>query len=169
MNLLYLPAQGLHLYARYVCRQFIPEFLLKVLALILGIAYTFSQDNKNKKVSFFVISFRAIWLPWAILGLTFVLGGPDAAMKQGTGLLAAHLYDFLTRLWPTFGGGKNYIKTPAVVKRWFGADRRGLWDGLQACESSLEPRDVQRFQFLKFVGKQGSRAEIRRKLMANNV
>ena len=89
-------------------------------------AYTFSQDNKNKKVSFFIISFQAVYLPWAILGLTLVLGGPDAALQQGTGLIAAHLYDFLTRLWPTFGGGRNYIRTPSIVQKWFGADQRGV-------------------------------------------
>ena len=89
-------------------------------------AYTFSQDNKNKKVSFFIISFQAVYLPWAILGLTLVLGGPDAALQQGTGLIAAHLYDFLTRLWPTFGGGRNYIHTPSIVRKWFGADQRGV-------------------------------------------
>jgi Derlin-2/3 len=42
-------------------------------------------------------------------------------MVQATGLLAAHLYDFLTRIWPTFGGGRNYIFTPQIVKKWFGA------------------------------------------------
>ena len=64
-----------------------------------------------------------MWLPWAMLLMTFIMAGPDAALKQGSGLLAAHLYDFLTRLYPTFGGGKNYIRTPAIVKRWFGADQ----------------------------------------------
>ncbi|KAL9136606.1 MAG: hypothetical protein Q9175_002198 [Cornicularia normoerica] len=92
-------------------------------ALILGIAYTYSQDNRGKKVSFFIITFNVIWLPWAMLLMTFIMAGPDAALKQGAGLLAAHLYDFLTRLYPSFGGGKNYIRTPAVVKRWFGADK----------------------------------------------
>jgi Derlin-2/3 len=56
-----------------------------------------------------------------MLLLTFVIDGPDAAMTQATGLLAAHLYDFLTRIWPTFGGGRNYITTPQMVKGWFGA------------------------------------------------
>lgn len=61
-----------------------------------------------------------------MLLLTFVMGGPQAAMIQGTGLLAAHLYDFLTRLYPTFGGGRNYIFTPDFVKRWFGGDRPNI-------------------------------------------
>ncbi|MCJ1466911.1 hypothetical protein MMC07_005533 [Pseudocyphellaria aurata] len=92
-------------------------------ALVLGLAYTYSQDNKGKKARFFIVTFNVIWLPWAMLLLTLVMGGPRAAMIQGTGLLAAHLYDFLTRLYPTFGGGRNYIFTPEFVKRWFGGDR----------------------------------------------
>ncbi len=95
-------------------------------ALILAFAYTYSQDNKGKKVSFFIITFNVIWLPWAMLLLTFIMGGPNAALNQVAGLVAAHLYDFLTRLWPTFGGGKNYITTPNFVKRWFGADKPGF-------------------------------------------
>lgn len=102
------------------------SFILIVLAIVLGLAYTYSQDNKGKKVSFFIITFNVMWLPWAMLLLTFVTGGPEAAMMQGTGLLAAHLYDFLTRLWPTFGGGRNYIFTPRFVRQWFGGDRRNI-------------------------------------------
>ncbi len=74
-------------------------------------------------MSIFVISFNVIWLPLAMLLMTFIMAGPNAAMNQATGIVAAHSYDFLTRLWPTFGGGKNYISTPVIVKRWFGADR----------------------------------------------
>lgn len=60
-----------------------------------------------------------------MLLMTFIMQGPQSAMIQVTGLMGAHMYDFLTRLWPTFGGGRNYIRTPAVVKRWFGADKAG--------------------------------------------
>lgn len=95
-------------------------------ALIVGIAYTYAQDNKGKKVSFFIITFNVVWLPWAMLVMTFVMFGPNAVMQQVTGIVAAHLYDFLTRLWPAFGGGRNYITTPAIVKRWFGADRPNI-------------------------------------------
>lgn len=93
-----------------------------ILALILGLAFTYSQDNKGKKVSFFIITFNVMWLPWALLLMTLIMSGPKATMVQGTGLLAAHLYDFLTRLYPIFGGGRNSISTPNFVKRWFGGD-----------------------------------------------
>ncbi|CAF9911524.1 MAG: hypothetical protein HETSPECPRED_000362 [Heterodermia speciosa] len=93
--------------------------------LILAFTYTYSQDNKGKKVSFFVVTFNIIWLPWAMLLLTFIMGGPHATLYQATGILAAHMYDFITRIYPTFGGGRNYIHTPAIVRRWFGSDKRG--------------------------------------------
>jgi Derlin-2/3 len=90
-------------------------------ALSLAYAYTFAQDNPSRSMSFFIITFEAKYLPYAMLLMTFVMGNPSQAMHQACGLLAAHMYDFLTRIWPTFGGGKNYIYTPEIVKRWFGA------------------------------------------------
>ncbi|KAF2811575.1 DER1-domain-containing protein [Mytilinidion resinicola] len=90
--------------------------------LTLALAYTYSQDNPHRKVSFFILTFDAMYLPYSMLFLTFVLEGPGAAMHQSMGLFAAHAFDFLTRIWPTFGGGKNYIQTPMFVKRAFGAD-----------------------------------------------
>jgi Derlin-2/3 len=90
-------------------------------ALSLAYAYTYAQDNPTRQVSFFIINFDAKFLPWAMLFMSLVIDGPDQAKTQFAGLIAAHLYDFLARIWPTFGGGKNYIFTPQVVKRWFGA------------------------------------------------
>lgn len=55
--------------------------------------------------------------------MTLVLAGPSAAATQGMGIISAHLYDFLTRLYPTFQGGTNWIRTPTAIKRAFGADR----------------------------------------------
>lgn len=90
-------------------------------SLSLAYAYTYAQDNPTRRVNFFIITFDAKYLPLAMLGVTFVMAGPNATLTQGTGLVAAHLYDFLTRIWPTFGGGRNYIFTPQIVKGWFGA------------------------------------------------
>jgi Derlin-2/3 len=88
-------------------------------ALILSFAYTFSQDNPNSNVSFFFLNFPAKYLPYGLLFLSAVSGGWDSALIEVSGLLAAHLYDFLTRIWPTFGGGRNLVPTPMFVKRWF--------------------------------------------------
>ncbi|KAF2639032.1 DER1-domain-containing protein, partial [Massarina eburnea CBS 473.64] len=90
-------------------------------ALSLAYAYTYAQDNPTRQVTFFIITFDSKYLPYALLFMTLVIDSPDLALSQATGLFAAHLYDFLTRIWPTFGGGRNYIVTPQIVKRWLGA------------------------------------------------
>lgn len=58
-----------------------------------------------------------------MLTFTLVMSGWPAALQEGMGIVAAHLYDFLTRLYPTFQGGRNWIQTPVFVGRAFGADR----------------------------------------------
>ena len=90
-------------------------------ALILALIYTYAQDNRGRRVTYFILQIPVEYLPWVTLLVTFVMGGGSAAMVQGSGILAAHLYDFLTRIYPTFGGGRNYIQTPSFVRRWFAA------------------------------------------------
>ncbi|KAF2652338.1 DER1-domain-containing protein [Lophiostoma macrostomum CBS 122681] len=95
-------------------------------ALSLAFAYTYAQDNPTRQVSLFIITFQAKFLPFAMILMTFVMDSPTSALTQATGLLAAHLFDFLTRIWPAFGGGRNYISTPQVVKGWFARGPGGV-------------------------------------------
>lgn len=92
-------------------------------SLIMAFIYTFAQDNRGKKAHFILFQIPVELLPWAMLTLTLIMGGPVAALQQGTGVFAAHMYDFLTRLYPTFQGGRNYIQTPRAIKQYFGAGR----------------------------------------------
>jgi len=92
-------------------------------ALLLAFIYTFAQDNRGKKAHFIILQIPVQFLPWAMLTLTLIMGGPQAALQQAMGVIAAHMYDFLTRLYPTFQGGRNYIQTPAAIKRYFGAEK----------------------------------------------
>src|SRR4051812_1253257 len=68
--------------------------------LTLALAYTFAQENPRRMTGFYILTFEARFLPWVLLFITFILSGPSAAMSQFTGLLAAHMYEFLTRIWP---------------------------------------------------------------------
>jgi Derlin-2/3 len=112
--------------------------------LTLALAYTYSQDNPHRNISFIILTFPAKFLPYSMLFLTFVLEGPDAALHQSMGLLGAHAFDFLTRIWPTFGGGRNWIQTPVFVKRAFGADnpaprQRGFGTAIPARDAAVPP------------------------------
>ena len=81
-------------------------------------------------MSYFIITFQAKYLPLVMLAMTFVMASPGAALLQSTGLVAAHAYEFLAKIWPEQGGGRKVIQTPAFVQRWFAppagtAQRRG--------------------------------------------
>jgi Derlin-2/3 len=93
-------------------------------ALVLAFAYTATQDERGQKATFIVITIPAQFIPYAMLLMTLIMEGPNSAKIQATGLVAAHLHDFLTRLWPTFGGGRNLVPTPAFVTR--------MWQTTQA-------------------------------------
>jgi Derlin-2/3 len=88
-------------------------------ALVLAFAYTSTQDDRGQKATFFIVTIPAQWVPYAMLLMTLMTQGGGAAKVQATGLVAAHLHDFLTRIWPTFGGGRNLILTPGFIRRMF--------------------------------------------------
>lgn len=88
-------------------------------ALTLALAYTYSLDNPNRQVSYFIVTFSVKWLPYVMLIMTLVMAGPMEAMIQATGLVAAHTYNFLTNIWPQHGNGRRYIYTPQTIRSWF--------------------------------------------------
>lgn len=94
------------------------EFCVRI-ALILAFIYTYAQDNRGKRAMLFFVEIPMEYLPWAMLLITLVMGGPVAALSESMGIIAAHLHDFLTRIYPTFGGGRNYLITPPSVQRFF--------------------------------------------------
>jgi len=87
--------------------------------LVLSMTYIFAQDNPNANVTIYILTFPARYLPYALMLMAVVSDGPNAVWSMLPGLLAGHLFNFLTRIWPTFGGGRNYITTPELVKRWY--------------------------------------------------
>ncbi|KAL1957100.1 hypothetical protein VTO42DRAFT_6358 [Malbranchea cinnamomea] len=98
-------------------------FLLKAYvftrALLSAFVYAYAQDNRGRRVTFFIMQIPVELLPWVMLFVTFLSAGWEAVLLECCGIFAAHLYDFLTRLYPTFGGGTNLIRTPDFVRRCF--------------------------------------------------
>ncbi|KAG9969740.1 hypothetical protein KCU78_g23941, partial [Aureobasidium melanogenum] len=87
--------------------------------LLLALAYLHVQDAPDGMMTFFFFSIRRKYLPGCMLLVAFLMAGPQEALKQAFGLVAAHLYDFLTRIWPSYGRGTNPIHTPRIVQQWF--------------------------------------------------
>lgn len=55
---------------------------------------------------------QGFYLPWAMLGLDLIFGDP--LKPDILGMVAGHLYYFLTVLHP-LAGGKFMLKTPLLV------------------------------------------------------
>lgn len=101
-------------FTNYWTGIFFPMFIK---ALILAMVYTVTQDQRGMKASFYFITIPAQLTPYAMMLVTFLMAGPMPTVLQLHGLVAAHLYDFLTRIWPEFGGGRNLIPAPAFLSR----------------------------------------------------
>jgi len=87
-------------------------------ALILSMCYTATQDQRGMKASFYFITIPAQLTPYCMILVNLLFpGGAMNMLLQLEGLVAAHLYDFLSRTWPEFGGGRNWISTPAWMSR----------------------------------------------------
>jgi len=84
--------------------------------LIIALCYSVTQDQSGAKASFFFFTVPAQLMPYCML-LMSVLMSPGLVPLQITGIVAAHLYDFLARIYPEFGGGPNLLQTPAFLSR----------------------------------------------------
>ncbi|KAB2080091.1 hypothetical protein ES319_A05G046800v1 [Gossypium barbadense] len=63
---------------------------------------------------FGAISLLAFYLPWAMIALDVIFGSP--LVPDLMGIIAGHLYYFLTVLHP-LAGGRNIISTPRLVHK----------------------------------------------------
>lgn len=87
-------------------------------ALILAMCYTVTQDQRGVKANFYFITIPAQLTPVCMMLVNLLFpGGVSMLLLELEGLVAAHLYDFLSRIWPEFGGGRNLIPTPAFLSR----------------------------------------------------
>jgi Derlin-2/3 len=74
-------------------------------------------------VTLFVVKIPAQYLPFAIIFLKFIIGSPQAAMIEATGLVAAYVYDLMTGLYPDSGIKRNLITTPRWMNKMLGTQR----------------------------------------------
>ncbi|CAN6880261.1 unnamed protein product, partial [Brassica oleracea] len=87
--------------------------ICKSRSLVFMLLYLWSREFPNANISLYGLVnlkvLKAFYLPWAMLALDLL------------GIIAGHLYYFLTVLHP-LATGKNYLKTPKwvnkLVARW---------------------------------------------------
>ncbi|PVH89198.1 hypothetical protein DL98DRAFT_508309 [Cadophora sp. DSE1049] len=89
-------------------------------SLALSFITTSVRDTWDQPITLFILTMPCQYLPYAFLLLTLILAGPQAALIQGSGLIAAHLYDLLTGLYPSTGVERNLLPTPGWMMKVFG-------------------------------------------------
>jgi len=100
--------------------HFIVGGVLFLQALNMAFAYYWTaKEPAATNVNFFVVSFSARYLPYVMLVIQAITNGPSASYVGISGLIAAHLYVFLTHVYPRYGRGANFLATPSWVHRFF--------------------------------------------------
>ncbi|KAK0595212.1 hypothetical protein LWI29_004523 [Acer saccharum] len=84
-------------------------------SLVFMILYVWGREYPNARINIYgVVSLKGFYLPWATLALDLIFGNP---LKPGIlGIVAGHLYYFLTVLHP-LAGGQYIFRTPLWVHK----------------------------------------------------
>ncbi|KAK7842898.1 derlin-1 [Quercus suber] len=90
------------------------------ISLVFMLLYVWSREFPNAQINIYgLVTFKAFYLPWTMLAMDVIFGSP--LMPDLLGIIAGHLYYFLTVLHP-LAGGKNILETPMwvhkLVTRW---------------------------------------------------
>uniref|UniRef100_A0A7N2KWX1 Derlin n=1 Tax=Quercus lobata TaxID=97700 RepID=A0A7N2KWX1_QUELO len=90
------------------------------ISLVFMLLYVWSREFPNAQINIYgLVTFKAFYLPWTMLAMDVIFGSP--LMPDLLGIIAGHLYYFLTVLHP-LAGGKNILETPMwvhkIVARW---------------------------------------------------
>ncbi|XP_060213909.1 derlin-1 isoform X2 [Lycium barbarum] len=90
------------------------------ISLVFMLLYVWSREFPTANINIYgLVTLKAFYLPWAMLGLDVIFGSP--ILPDLLGIIAGHLYYFLTVLHP-LATGKNLLKTPMwvhkLVMRW---------------------------------------------------
>ncbi|XP_022750146.1 derlin-1-like [Durio zibethinus] len=84
-------------------------------SLVFMLLYIWSREFPNAQVNIYgLVALKAFYLPWAMLALDVIFGSP--LVPDLMGIIAGHIYYFLTVLHP-LAGGRNILATPTWVHK----------------------------------------------------
>lgn len=92
--------------------------------MVLSVLYVWCQLNKDVIVNFwFGTRFKAMYLPWVLLGFNVVVNG--GGLVEIIGILVGHFYYYLFFLYPDYSN-MRLLSTPAIFKQWFPSQAGGI-------------------------------------------
>ncbi|KAM6156102.1 derlin-3 [Rhynchocyon petersi] len=83
-------------------------------ALMAMLVYVWSRRSPGVAIDFFGLTFKAPFLPWALLGLSLLLG--NSILVDLLGITVGHIYYFLEDVFPNQPGGQRLLLTPQFLK-----------------------------------------------------
>ncbi|CAO3608668.1 unnamed protein product [Cunninghamella echinulata] len=87
--------------------------------LVPAIMYLWSKHYADQPVTFmFGLRFKAIFLPWVMVGYEYIASGGVTPLPTIYGIAASHLYYYFKYIRPSQGGGQ-YLNTPGFLNRLF--------------------------------------------------
>lgn len=85
--------------------------------MIMSVIYVYCMLNQDQIVSFwFGTRFKARYLPWALFGVNFMLGG--GGLFELVGIIVGHLYYFVMLKYPA-EQGITLLQTPQFLYSYF--------------------------------------------------
>nr|CCA16495.1 Der1like family putative [Albugo laibachii Nc14] len=85
-------------------------------ALIFMIVYVWSRRNATTPVAIWGFQFEGLYLPWALIAFTVLIGGNP--IMDICGVVAGHLYYFLLEVLPELKGWR-VLQTPQIFIKLF--------------------------------------------------
>ncbi|TMW60847.1 hypothetical protein Poli38472_000889 [Pythium oligandrum] len=85
-------------------------------SLIFMIVYVWSRRNPTAPVAIWGFQFQGLYLPWALIAFTVLMGGNP--MMDIFGVIAGHMYYFLLEVLPNTKGW-NLLQTPSFFANIF--------------------------------------------------
>ncbi|BGP40538.1 hypothetical protein JCM10449v2_004500 [Rhodotorula kratochvilovae] len=80
---------------------------------MLAVTHLWAQANAMNQVNLYgLLTLPAPYFPFAMLGMDLLQGGPGAALRSFTGMVAAHAWWFLAVIYPRQNGGSS----PALLR-----------------------------------------------------
>ncbi|XP_063769067.1 derlin-3 isoform X5 [Pseudophryne corroboree] len=83
-------------------------------AFTLMLVYVWCRRNPFIQINLFgLLTFRAPFLPWVLMGLSLIMGA--SSLVDFLGIITGHIYFFLEDVFPYQPGGKKLLVTPAIL------------------------------------------------------
>ncbi|XP_076921833.1 derlin-1-like [Bidens hawaiensis] len=102
---------------------FVESYFMGV-SLVFMLLYMWSREFPNANINIYgLVQLKAFYLPWAMLAMDVIFGSPLGPDLYG--IIAGHLYYFLTVLHP-LSGGEFMLQTPKLVHKIVAKYRIGV-------------------------------------------